>query len=265
MNEQKTVIKDGWFLGAEPLADPFVNILGIRFHRISMAQAVETILYWIAEKSHRMVITAGPEFVMKNRKSGQIQKITQSADLVTADGIGVVWAAARAGKPVPERVTGVEMVSCLFDAAKQRHQLLRVFILGATDQALQSCIQRFQVVYPEFTFSGCNGYFSTGDLVGIIEKIQSFQPDIWLVGIGQPRQEQLIYEHLGQLPPCVAIGVGGSIDVWGGTVQRAPAIIRKLNVEWLYRLVKQPSRWRRQLVLPRFAWQVIRTLKRSVH
>ncbi len=100
--------------------------------------------------------------------------------------------------------------------------------------------------------------FANCSFPNIQEEIRQFQPDVWLVGIGQPRQETFIYEWLGKVPPCVAIGVGGSIDVWGGTVQRAPEVFRRVNLEWLYRLLKQPSRWRRQLALPRFAWQVLR-------
>ncbi len=265
MSDEKTLNKDGWFLGTEPLTDPYVNILGIRFNRVAMDTAIERILYWVSEKSRRMVITAGPEFVMKTQNDEHMQKIAQCADLVTADGIGVVWAAARSGKPVPERVTGVEMVLHLFEAAKKRHQPLRVFILGAAEQALTSCLRRFRVEYPDFTFEGHNGYFNHEHADAIIHDIQSFQPDIWLVGLGQPRQEQFIYEHLAEMPPCVAVGIGGSIDVWSGTVKRAPAAIQKLNLEWLYRLLKQPSRLGRQMALPRFAIQVLRDSKRTVH
>ncbi len=265
MNGQRTSLKDSWFLGSEPLADPFVHVLGIRFHRVSIAQAVERVLYWITEESRRMVITAGPEFVMKTIADNALQRIAQSADLVTADGIGVVWAARRAGRPVPERVTGVELIRHLFDEANARHQPLRVFVLGATEVALQSCLRQFQVDYPDFIFAGHNGYFTPQDTEGLLQEIHDFHPHVWLVGLGQPRQEHLIYEHLGQLPPMVAIGVGGSIDVWGGTVKRAPRLIQRFNLEWLYRLLKQPSRWRRQLALPKFAWRVIRTQKRTIH
>ncbi len=266
MNGQRTTLKDGWSLGAEPLTYPFVHVLGIRFHRVSMAQAVENILFWISEKSRRMVITAGPEFVMITQNDESLQRITQSADLVTADGIGVVWAASRIGRPVPERVTGVELVMHLFEEAIRRHQSLRVYIFGASETALQSCLKTFREKYPSFTFAGRNGYFNGAyDMESTIQDIHTFNPDVWLVGLGQPKQEKLIYENLGQLPPCVAIGVGGSIDVWGGTVKRAPNVVQKLNVEWLYRLVKQPSRFKRQLALPRFAWRVIKTQNKSEH
>lgn len=245
-------------LHAEPLADHVVDVLGVRFHRVTSAQVVEQMLHWIAEKTRRMVITAGPEFVIQAQVQPQILRISRSADIVTADGIGIVWAAARCGRPVPERVTGVELVTDLLAQAQRRHQSLRVFLLGATDKALTACIQRFQIDYPQFVFAGRNGFFTGDEVESVLEEIRVFQPDLWLVGIGQPRQEQFIYDSLAKIPPCVAVGVGGSIDVWGGTVTRAPELFRRLNIEWLYRLLRQPSRWRRQLALPRFAWKIIR-------
>jgi N-acetylglucosaminyldiphosphoundecaprenol N-acetyl-beta-D-mannosaminyltransferase len=265
MNGQRSSLKDGRFLGAEPLAEPFVHILGIRFHRVAMTQAVELILYWIAEKSRRMVITAGPEFVMKTHHDEILRRITQSADLVTADGIGIVWAAARSGRPVPERVTGVELATHLFEEATRRHQSLRVYMLGATEEALQNCLRTFRTEYPSFTFAGRNGYFGKDEVENVIAGVYDFAPDIWLVGLGQPNQEKLIYENLAHLPPCVGIGVGGSIDVWGGTVKRAPEVIQKLNLEWLFRLMKEPSRIRRQMALPMFAWDVLKAHKRPDH
>ena len=242
----------------DSLAESVVDVLGIRFHRVTQQQVIERLLHWIAEKSHRMVITAGPEYVMRARHDQALKELTRSADFVTADGVGVVWASGRLGRPVPERVSGVELVTALLDEAERRREKLRVYVLGASDAALIGCLSSFRQTYPTASFEGHNGYFSTTAWPAILNDIVSFVPDLWLVGLGQPRQEHLIYETLGKIPPCVAIGVGGSIDVWGGTIARAPMWTRKLNVEWLYRLVRQPSRWRRQLALPRFAVAVLR-------
>jgi N-acetylglucosaminyldiphosphoundecaprenol N-acetyl-beta-D-mannosaminyltransferase len=245
-------------LGAQVQQDAVVHVLGVRFHTLTRQQVVEQLLHWIDEKTRRMVITAGPEFVMQTQKDEELRHIAHVADLVTPDGIGVVWAANRKKKVVQERVTGVELVQELLNTAEQRHQPLRVFLLGASESSLKACLRRFRKDYPMCEFAGRNGYFRERDLPEIMGQIESFAPHVWLVGLGQPKQEKLIYHWLGSLPPCVAIGVGGSIDVWGGTVKRAPAAFRKLNLEWLYRLLKQPSRWRRQLALPRFVWHVLR-------
>jgi N-acetylglucosaminyldiphosphoundecaprenol N-acetyl-beta-D-mannosaminyltransferase len=241
------------------LTDDFVQVLGVRFHRLTRAEAVERMLHWMAEASRRLVITAGPEFVMQAMHDEELKAIAYRADLVTADGIGIVWAAKRKGQPVPERVTGVELVHDLLQTANERKQPLRVFVLGATEESLQSCLAYFRRTFPHLTFGGRSGYFRPEEKEMVISQVAEFAPNLWLVGLGQPRQEKLIFENLGNLPPCVAIGVGGSIDVWGGTVKRAPVVFQKLNIEWLYRLLKQPSRWRRQLALPRFVWQVLKS------
>lgn len=245
-------------LSSELAAQGFVHVLGVRFNRLTKHQVVEHILLWIEEQSRRMVITAGPEFVMMARTSEGIRRVAQAADIVTPDGIGVVWASRRMNKPVQERVTGVELVQDLFNTASERKQALKVYVLGASETSLKMCLENFRQQYPQFTFAGRNGYFKPSETESVLQGVKDFAPDLWLVGLGQPRQEQFIMDSLASLPPCVAIGVGGSIDVWGGTVKRAPALFQRLNIEWLYRLLRQPSRWKRQLALPRFAWHVLK-------
>jgi N-acetylglucosaminyldiphosphoundecaprenol N-acetyl-beta-D-mannosaminyltransferase len=245
-------------LGQTLPEEAFVTVLGVRFHRLTRGQAVEQILYWMAEGTHRMVITAGPEFVMQAQADPELRRMARVADLVTPDGIGIVWAARRLGRPVPERVTGVELVPDVLASAQQRHQPVRVYLLGAKPAVLERALDRLKYRYPDVKFAGHHGYFSEREWPQILDEIRAFCPNLWLVGLGQPRQEYVIFQNLASLPPCVAIGVGGSIDVWSGTVKRAPAWMRKMHLEWLYRLVRQPSRWRRQLALPRFAWKVLR-------
>lgn len=245
-------------LASEALAEHVVDVLGVRFHRVTSNEAVESILHWMSEKSRRMVITAGPEFVMQAKENPELMRISRSADLVTADGVGVVWAAARMGRPVPERVTGVDLGLDIFAEAMRRNTSLRVYLLGASPESLQACMATLQQRFPLHQFQGHHGYYQNQDWPQILKEIESFQPHLWLVGLGQPRQEMLIYKNLAHLPPCVALGIGGSIDVWGGTIQRAPHVFRRLNLEWLYRLLKEPKRLRRQMALPRFAWQMLR-------
>jgi N-acetylglucosaminyldiphosphoundecaprenol N-acetyl-beta-D-mannosaminyltransferase len=239
-----------------------VHVLGVRFDIQPRAHVVERILSWIAEKSRHMVVTAGPELVMQALADPELQRILHVADLVTPDGIGIVWAARRMGRRGVERVTGVELVEDLLTTCTERHQPLRVYLLGASPASLANCLRVFRARYPDCEFAGHHGYFKESELPQILREIEEFRPNLWLVGLGQPRQEKLIFAHLAALPPCVAIGVGGSIDVWGGTIKRAPRWVRRLNLEWLYRLLRQPRRWRRQLALPRFAWKVLRDVDR---
>lgn len=244
--------------GMERLNTSGVNILGVRFDVCTNDEVIEQILMWIDEQSRRMVITAGPEFVMMTRTDEDLKHITHVADLVTPDGIGVVWAAHRQRVDIRERVTGVQLIHELLTTATARRQTLRVFALGAAETALDAALEALRQQYPSHLFAGRNGYFPAAETGQILAEVADFEPDVWLVGMGQPRQEKFIYESLGKVTPCVAIGVGGSIDVWGGAVKRAPVVVQRMNIEWLYRLLRQPSRWRRQLALPRFAWQVLR-------
>lgn len=238
-------------------AKDVVEVLGVRFHRVTMAEAVEKILFWTADGGHHLVVTAGPEFVMQCQRQEALLRLVNSADLVTADGIGVVWAARRQGRPVPERVTGVELVPQVLSEAMRRNQPLRVYLLGATEASLAACLEKLRAQYSTHAFAGHHGYFQHPDLGRILEEIRAFRPHLLLVGMGQPRQELFLRDVMGKLPPLVGMGVGGSIDVWGGTVRRAPEAFRRMNLEWLYRLITEPKRFRRQLALPRFALKVI--------
>lgn len=242
----------------ENLDSATVHVLGVRFHRMTSRQVVEQLLFWVAEGSRRMMITAGPEFVMLTRRDPDLHRIARSADIITPDGIGVLWAARRAGHILQERVTGVEVTLGLLETANQRKQGLRVFLLGANQITLDQCLQNFRQQFPNCNFAGHPGYFSDAEWPSLLETVGEYAPNLWLVGLGQPRQEKLIFDNLKHLPPCIAIGVGGSIDVWGGAVKRAPKVLRNLNLEWLYRLLRQPKRWRRQLALPHFIWQVLK-------
>ncbi|WP_245629048.1 WecB/TagA/CpsF family glycosyltransferase [Alicyclobacillus shizuokensis] len=250
-------------LGTLTGAAEHVHVLGVRFDLMPRSHVVEQILGWMAEGSRHMVVTAGPELVMQAAADVDLQRILHVADLVTPDGVGIVWAARRTGLRGVERVSGVELVEDVLAAACERHQPLRVFVLGATPASLNACLAEFARRYPGCQFAGHHGYFAPEDLPKVLEEVARFRPNLWLVGLGQPRQEKLIFEHLRDLPACVGIGVGGSIDVWGGTIRRAPAWMRRMNLEWLYRLLRQPARWRRQLALPRFAWRVVRSRRQA--
>ena len=246
-------------MAVQGFAKDVVDVLGVRFHRVTTAEAVEKILYWTGDGNHHLVVTAGPEFVMQCQLSESLLRLVNSADLVTADGIGVVWAAAKRGRPVPERVTGVELLPAVFRAAEERRQSLRVYLLGASEASLAACLAQLQSAYPTLAFAGHHGYFSPSEVESILHEVRAFAPHLFLVGMGQPRQEQFLRDVLGRLPACVGVGVGGSIDVWGGTVTRAPDVFQRLNLEWLYRLLSEPKRWRRQLALPKFALRVLMT------
>lgn len=234
------------------------NILGITVDTYSMQETVEKIRQAVEGQVHMRVVTANPEMIYASDRDRRLKKLINSADVVTADGIGVVWAALRLGTPVQERVTGIDLVQAFFptaDAGKWR-----LFFLGGKASVAEQAAKQVVQKYPGIIWDAAHGYFSAEEESDVLERIRCFQPDVLLVGLGAPRQEYWIAEH--PKLATVSMGVGGSFDALAGTVIRAPKCIQELHVEWLYRLWQEPWRWKRQTVLPRFVlkvlWQGIR-------
>lgn len=210
---------------------------------------------WIGQQTPRQVVTANPEIVMSAQEDSLMAHVLRSADLVTPDGIGTVVAARMQGAPVKDRVTGIDLLPLLFETMERRGGGT-VYLLGASLDSNEKALENLSLRYPTIRFVGQHGFFSEAEEPAILQKIRDSQPQLLLVGLGMPRQEIFIERYKQELQIPVSIGVGGCIDIFAGTVKRAPLLWRRLRLEWLYRLVSQPSRWRRQLVLPVFAWRV---------
>jgi N-acetylglucosaminyldiphosphoundecaprenol N-acetyl-beta-D-mannosaminyltransferase len=236
------------FLGFER-----VNILGTTVDRYSMQETVELICQAIEKRMSIRVVTANPEMIYAADRDLRLKKLINSAEIVTADGIGVVWAARQLGNPVPERVTGIDLAQALFSASNAGKW--RFFFLGGKPGVSEQAARRVSSEYPKIVCNAWHGYFSPAEEPSVLEKIRSFQPDILLVGLGAPRQEYWIAEHPDLA--SVSMGVGGSFDALAGIVIRAPKRIQELQLEWLYRLWKEPWRWRRQGVLPCFVGKIL--------
>lgn len=232
------------------------HILGVPFSTLSFAETVSLIKSWMEGTTPRQVITANPEIVMYAREDAHMWEVTQKADIITPDGIGAVLAARLLGQPVEGRVTGADMLPPLLDKANQENW--PVYLFGAGPDSFTKALANLRTLYPKIRFEGRNGYFSEQDIPQIMADIRRHAPRLLLVGLGMGKQEKFIFDHLDELNVPVSIGIGGVIDIYAGTVKRAPVFWQKVQLEWFYRLMKQPSRWRRQLVLPRFAWTVVK-------
>lgn len=210
----------------------------------------------------RLVVTANPEIIFQARQDKELEQVLQSADLVVADGIGVVWAAQRYGQPVPERVPGVELMTHLLAAAAQ--QGWRPFFLGTRPEVITQAVDKASTMYPDLQLAGYHhGYFGPQEEEEVLAKVEAARPDLLLAGMGAQRELKWLHQHRRQLPVKVAMGVGGSFDVLAGAVQRAPDWVQRIHLEWLYRLFKEPQRWRRQTVLPRFVLAVLNESRRG--
>ncbi|MBC2724447.1 WecB/TagA/CpsF family glycosyltransferase [Desulfosporosinus sp.] len=230
-----------------------VDILGITVDKYSMQETVEQIRKAVEDRVRIRVVTANPEMIYASGRDERLKVLINSADIVTADGIGVVWAARQLGTPVQERVTGIDLVQALFPVADRRNW--RIFLLGGKPGIAHRAGIQIALKYPGIAWDESHGYFSTEEEAYVLEKIRCFQPDILLVGLGAPRQEYWIVEHPGLA--TVSLGVGGSLDALAGHVVRAPERVQTFQLEWLYRLLKEPWRWKRQSVLPRFVIKIL--------
>lgn len=233
-----------------------VHIMGIPFTYTDQKSFVSLLDHRVQEKQKTFVVTANPEIVMRAYDDPGFMDTLLKATYIIADGIGIVKAAKMLKNPLPERVTGFDTMVQLIDIANQKNY--RVYLLGATNDTLQKAKNNLYKQYPDLNIVGSHhGYFDRENNA-IADEIADLKPDLVFVALGVQKQEQWISENLSSFEQGVFIGVGGSIDVIGGTVKRAPVSWQKLNSEWFYRFLQQPTRWRRMLALPRFALKVLK-------
>lgn len=231
-----------------------VSILGVPFSKLSLDETVNELHRRLDRNDPQLfhLITANPEIVMNARKDSELRRIVEQADMITPDGIGIVLASRFKGEPVPERVTGYEMLLRLLALGHEHGWSF--YFLGADEETSKKAVDIIMNQYPGLKVAGRrNGFFTADDEPQLVEQIASVKPDLLIVAMGAPRAEKWIFKYKSRLSAKLAMGVGGSLDVIAGKVKRAPVVWQKLNLEWLYRLLRQPSRWRRQLVLPQFA------------
>lgn len=230
-----------------------VNILGVSFSKLNMKETLDTLTDVVESKRDHVfhVITANPEIVIGAKQDPKLKQITDAANLITPDGIGIVMASRWKKEPVAERVAGYDLLLNLLERGNQKGWSF--FFLGSSEEVNQQATDIIVEKYPNLKVAGRHHGFFKAKESELIQQINEAQPDFLIVALGAPRQEQWIFDHRDQLHTKVAIGVGGSLDVIAGKVKRAPLFWQKLNLEWLYRLLSQPTRWKRQLALPKFA------------
>jgi N-acetylglucosaminyldiphosphoundecaprenol N-acetyl-beta-D-mannosaminyltransferase len=232
-------------------------LLGAYIDALNMEQTVDRAAGFVQSGRPHHIITLNPEYLYKAQSKKELLDLANSADLVTPDGTGIVWACNAAGQPVPERVTGIDLMLHL--CARGEYQGWRVFLLGAAPGVAEEAGEKLKQQHPGLTIAGTHhGYFTDNESDRIVQMIRQANPQLLFVALGAPRQEQWIAKYQPQMGVPVAMGVGGSFDVVSGRKQRAPEWTQRLKIEWLYRLLKEPTRLKRQLVLPKFAMLVLR-------
>ena len=237
-----------------------VEILGVNVNSLTMAQAVEAVQQFIAEKKVALVATANAEMLMRSTQDEELKDILNQADLVVPDGAGTVWAAGHLGEPMPERVAGFDLAQELMREAPARGD--RIYFFGSAPGVADKAKAKAEELYPGIQVVGTrNGFFTEADEPGIIAEIKAARPDILLAALGVPKQEKWLKKHMQELQVPVSIGVGGTLEVMAGVMERAPLWMQKAKLEWLFRGLKQPSRAGRLLALPKFVLKVVASKK----
>lgn len=210
------------------------------------------------EKS--FIVAINPEKLMKSRRDPELRGILNAATIGIPDGVGVVLASRLRGGDITGRITGIDMMESLCKEASMRD--VPVFLYGAKPGVASKAAEELAKQFPSLRVGGAlDGYVK--DEQQIIDTINQSGAKILFVALGSPTQENFIIRNMDKLNVSVFQGVGGSFDVFSGNIERAPEIFRKFGLEWLYRLLKEPSRWKRQLELPKFLIAVLTERRNS--
>ena len=238
-----------------------IKILGVKVNNISLEETylrtkelIET-----SNKSCQMIFAPNTEFIMCAQKDKEFFEILNMSKLSTPDSIGIEMAAKRLGKPLKERIQGQKYFRKIIEEGEKLGWSF--YILGGKEDTPNKAVENLKKIYPKLNVVGLHeGYFENEeDENKVIEEINSLQPNILIVAMGAPKQEKWIYANKDRLKVDVACGQGGTLDYEAGNVKRAPEIFQKIGLEWLWRLIKQPSRIVRMLVLPKFLFKVLFT------
>lgn len=230
------------------------DILGVGFDDLTMEEALEQAAALMESRSASYVVTPNPEIVWLCREDQELAEIVSGAGMVLADGIGIIYAAKILGRPMKAKLPGVDFAERLM--ARLAGQGGSVYLLGAKPGVAEQAGANLLSKYPGLQLAGTHdGYFR--DDSPVVAEINEKAPDLLLVCLGAPKQEKWMFSHRTQLHVGLMAGLGGSLDVYAGTVKRAPERWQKLGLEWLYRLMKEPKRIKRMIKLPLFLLAVV--------
>ncbi len=267
-----------------------VELLGVRFQRLTLRDAAAEIARLAGRSTRTYVVKPYSEFMPRAYRDETVREVLNGAELCLADGAGILWAASYLSLPggglrallqlplslaslvfrlsalrvpLPEAMAGVdltwEMLESLAGSGRS------VFLLGGTAEESAAATQAVRERVPSLTIAGArDGYFRRANAEAVIEAINAASADVLLVAMGFPRQEKWIARNLPRLNVRVAVAEGGSLSFIAGATRRAPRWMRRSGLEWLFRLLRQPARLRRQLALPVFVWLVLRQRLRGV-
>ncbi|CAN5597527.1 WecB/TagA/CpsF family glycosyltransferase [soil metagenome] len=240
-----------------PASRKRVSILGVPVDAVTMDEAMQLLERFVASGKTHFVITADASSIVQAQTDPELHSLYDRADLVTPDSAGVLWASPRFGHRLTQRVSGVDMVDhvCALSAEKG----YRVYFLGAAPGIAELAAEKMRLRYPGCHIVGArHGYFPAESDTVVAEEVAQANPDFLFVAMGIPRQEKFILSTQKIIRARVAMGVGGTFDVFSGTVRRAPELLQRLRLEWVWRLAQNPKKISKVMLLPRFVLMVLR-------
>lgn len=241
---------------------PPLEILGCRVDDVDLAEATARILAYARDGGSHRVVTLGTEMIVHALHDSAYRSAVNDADLRVADTIGVVVASRLYGAPLRGRVAGIELLERLCERAAREG--LPIYLLGAAPGVAEEAGAALASRHPGLRVAGTrDGYFTPEQAPEVAAAIRASGARILFAALGFPKQEFFLADWLNASGAGAGMGVGGSFDVLAGRLPRAPEAFRRLGLEWLYRLLREPRRWRRQLALPLFVWLVMLERLRS--
>lgn len=241
-----------------------IKIFGVRIHNTTLVEVTNLLREYLKGDKLSVIYTPNTEIVMAAKEDKDLRNILNKADIIIPDGIGLIYGSKIKKKPLKERVTGFDTSMKLLDIANENSY--SIFLLGGKDGVSKIAADNIKIDYPNVKIAGYqHGYFKESHLglvdteeeKEILNRINRLNPDIIFVGLGFPMQEKWIDANKDRLNSRVIIGNGGVIDILAGNAKRAPKIYMDLGLEWFYRLIKNPSRIKRQMAIPKFMIQVL--------
>lgn len=234
------------------------QVLGLPVDCVTTEEAIARIEAMVDERVPRLVFTADASGLVLAQDDAEFRRIVERAALITPDSSGVVWALHRAGHPDQKRVSGVDLVGLLCE--RSADEGYRLYFLGGEPGVAETAAERLRLKYPGCNIVGArHGYFPADSDEVVAHEVAEARPDILFVAMGMPRQEKFIARTRDIIGAPVAMGVGGSFDVFSGRTKRAPKLVQSLRLEWLWRLILNPKKFAKVKSLPRFVRLVLKS------
>ncbi|WP_426208203.1 WecB/TagA/CpsF family glycosyltransferase [Massilia sp. TWP1-3-3] len=240
-----------------------ISMMGCLIDNLSMEETLHRVDGFIRAGTPHQHVVVNVDKLVKASRAPELRRIINDCDLVSADGMPVVWAARLLGKPFKERVAGIDLFEALMERAAERGW--RVFLLGAREEVVARVRALYEQKYRGLVIAGHrNGYWSAAEEINVVEQVAASRADLLFVAISSPKKEQFLGQYQARMQVPFAMGVGGSFDVAAGLVRRAPRWMQRAGLEWFYRFLQEPRRMFRRYFIDdvAFLWLFLKEAAR---